>query len=122
MTAACELCGQIITGREVMPLPDDPMADVIELQNFDLLAAAVSVHLSQHHQRETGAEMTGVAALAAKVYSMTWVTSLNPKFAVLRKSWQSAIVTELGKDKTRQRVAPVPAAAGFGGGNSSEPM
>lgn len=121
MTAACELCGQIITGREVFAI-DGNQTDVAELQNFDLLAAAVSVHLRQHHQKETGAEMMAVASLAAKVYSMTWVTSGSERFGALRKSWRSAIVAELAKDKVRQAVAPAPASAAFGGGNSSEPI
>lgn len=117
MTAACELCGQIISGREVVAMNGDP--DVIELQNFDLLAAAVSVHLSQYHQKETGAEMMGVAQLAAKVYSMTWVTSGNPNFAALQKSWRTAIVTELGKEKCRHTVVPAAAPSGAGGGVNS---
>ncbi len=127
MTAACELCGELISGREVRFMnggsPIDPKSmdpEAIAIQNFDLLAAAMTHHLSLRHQKETGEEMMAIMHLAAKVYAMTWSTSSVENFDALRKAWRSAIVTELGKDKS-QAAAPAAAPAALGGGASVAP-
>ena len=109
MTSTCQLCGLVITGREVAYLHTvvpQPTPEEQELQNFDLLAAAMLNHLGTSHQREAGAGIMAVAHLASKVYAMTLADSTMPRFRLLVKAWRTAIVTELAKDPTNQADAP----------------
>lgn len=121
MTAACEICGQIITGREVPAIGlSDEQKQIQALQNFDLLASAMTHHLSLVHQRETGGEMTAVAHIATKVYAMTWATSSVQHFEELRTAWRSSLVSALlTKHKPFQTDAAAAAPSGAGGGCNS---
>lgn len=101
MIATCEICGQIIRGREVplMIIGSDveehrAMKAGSELQDFDLLAAAVANHLMNFHPQHA-AEMAAIQFLAAKVYAMTWAhdhTINENTFNKLRDSWKTGIM------------------------------
>ncbi len=116
MTAACQLCGLLIAGR-VSPRPIGRDETAADLQDFDLLAGAMLVHIGQYHMKEAGSELMAVANLASKVYVMTLAESSAPNFHVLGKAWRTAIVTQLAKDPATH--AGDPAAPGSTAGPSS---
>jgi hypothetical protein len=97
MIAACEICGELLTGRPtgpaLVPTTDEQRA-AVDLQEFDLLASAVANHMSLRHEPH-GMNMMACANLAAKVYAMTQARSSDERFETLRDSWKAGILKAL---------------------------
>lgn len=106
MIGACEIpgCGEIIVSQDILPQPGHDL-EALALQNFDRFASLMLQHITSGRHPEHARESLAVMHLAAKVYGMTWARSSTPNFSVLRKSWRTAIVTELGKDPDQAAVA-----------------
>jgi len=110
MTAVCQLCSEIVIGLEasgpvLIEAPEEALA-LRDIQNFDLLAAAMMQHIMQRHGQPSRItpedakvspawELMAVSTLAAKVYAMTHAESAIANFAELRKSWRAAIMRQL---------------------------
>jgi hypothetical protein len=95
---ACSLCGQLLTGkikgpRILMGLPgqtDEDAKTQAELQEFDMLAQQMLLHVMERHPMEAQ-ELAAVANLSSKVYAMRLARSSEQNFALLRTIWSETI-------------------------------
>lgn len=118
MTAMCQLCGTPIfdampdrVTQEIMMMPIDPAGrdGLLQLNQFDYLAARMMDHLLRHHANE--AQISALVQFAAaKVFAATHMeSSTEPNFKRLRTSWRKSLLNDLGV--YRDEDAPAPAAA-----------
>ncbi len=103
MTAICQICSEFVLGIEV-PVPpiilDESAAAERQLQNFDLLAKAMMLHILSRHQavdpsKSYAIEMMAISELAAKVYAMTFAGSSDKNFEHLREAWKAGVMGAL---------------------------
>lgn len=125
MTAACQLCGQIISADAVVNVlltPGEDAMAALNVAEFDLLAGRMAQHLSAVHPRES-AQAAKVMFLAGKVYAMTWAESgTEPNFKRLRSAWRKTIfhdLTEAYRDEPADALA-LPLDTGAAGKEGSE--
>jgi hypothetical protein len=140
MIGTCTLCGTIVRGKEVagvqvavqssaangtQPLSDEQREQIYkqalaarDVQNFDLLAAAMVDHIMQEHGRQQPAfEMMSAGNLAAKVYIMRSMVSTEAKYVQLRDAWSLSIRNMLFPDQPATAAAP-----GDGGPSTPPPL
>jgi hypothetical protein len=112
MTALCRKCGLVVKGHEIhgefivvdppangaQPSPEQ-LAEfkrrgnaMKDMQNFDLLATAMVLHIVKEHSGGTeNLEMASCANLISKVYAMRYANSADAKFDKMRDSWRDGI-------------------------------
>jgi hypothetical protein len=130
MIGTCTLCGTIVQGKEVagvqvaversarngthQMISDEQREEIYkqalaarDVQNFDLLAAAMVNHIMTEHGRQQPAfEMMSAGNLAAKVYIMRSMISTDAKYVQLRDAWSLSIRNMLFPDQPATVAAP----------------
>ena len=121
MSAACELCGELVfSGKKFATVLDFETQAKYDLQEFDLLAASMSQHLFKHPQEHR--EMMAVMALAGKVYAMKWgASTITPNFERLRESWRAGIFDALDRIVRDQTIQPAASPAEASDSSEGEP-
>lgn len=101
MICFCQLCGAMIQGRKpaglVPVIMDETATAAAELGEFDLMAAAMLAHLTQH--REHAIEAASVQFLAGKMFAMRWARTHDGKIIAMRDAWRAGILQALSEMK-----------------------
>lgn len=117
MIGSCTICGELITGGEPRVMivgggvTEEDEKRQMELQEFDLLGAAMLKHLNLRH-REQAAELAAVANLSSKVYAMRNCRSSQVNFVLLRAIWRDTIQRAIFREGVHEAAATGPGASG----------
>lgn len=121
MRITCVLCGQIIQADNVRTFPEgmpaEQAAEMHAVQEFDLVAARMGVHLDESHPIHAQ-EKVAVMYLAGKAYAMNYA-SWPEELTIVRNQWRGSISIAMSTAVHFEAPAGSPAAGGDGSAASS---